>query len=466
MAQRVLKIILSVLAVGFLIAESALATQRFLINEHFTNTNCHAAYNSDVYMDSLREIYFEDFVTVRYHMPFPDPTDPFYNYIPDELSEKKAYYVIGFLPETSIDGTKGGVVYRTWAQKILQRLQVPSQLEISLSGYYQPDEHIGVLNIDITPTGPIPEGDLYLRAVAFADSVYYEDHYGLNWHNGTVFQFLPSPMGKKIGVVNGQTSSYTQTFTVADYADPAFVGFAVWIQNDSTKVVYQGARSYLRDFQQSNVDIDITPLEDSLRSIPPNGGYLEYQGFLKNYSSEPQDLIIQTVVRLEDSNLEINVGNYGIRLESLETMKFDHLSQWIPGFIPPGHHQLYAYIGDQRHPDYTWAVMEFTKDGEQKYSPQDEIPGQSELLNIYPNPFNSSATITYQLFSPSAVNLDIYNIRGQRIITLVDEYQSPGTKNIVWHGISEKGETVATGVYFCKLKMMNQTQIQKLILQK
>ena len=66
----------------------------------------------------------------------------------------------------------------------------------------------------------------------------------------------------------------------------------------------------------------------------------------------------------------------------------------------------------------------------------------------YPNPFNPQTEIAYSLPEDSYVKLTIYNIQGQKVTTLVDEYQSAGTRRIVWDGRDESGETVASGVYF------------------
>jgi uncharacterized membrane-anchored protein len=70
----------------------------------------------------------------------------------------------------------------------------------------------------------------------------------------------------------------------------------------------------------------------------------------------------------------------------------------------------------------------------------------------YPNPFNPQAEIAYSLPEDSHVKLTIYNIQGQKVTTLVDEYQSAGTKKVVWDGHDERGESVASGVYLYRIE--------------
>lgn len=69
----------------------------------------------------------------------------------------------------------------------------------------------------------------------------------------------------------------------------------------------------------------------------------------------------------------------------------------------------------------------------------------------YPNPFNTSTTISYELFTPGNVQLIIYNVMGQGVRTLVEEYQSAGVYRILWNGLSIAGEELPSGIYFCRL---------------
>ena len=73
------------------------------------------------------------------------------------------------------------------------------------------------------------------------------------------------------------------------------------------------------------------------------------------------------------------------------------------------------------------------------------------LMDSYPNPFNPSTTISFELNVNSNVHLSIYNIMGQRVSTLVDEYKENGIYNIQWNGVNDSGKEMASGIYKVKL---------------
>lgn len=95
-----------------------------------------------------------------------------------------------------------------------------------------------------------------------------------------------------------------------------------------------------------------------------------------------------------------------------------------------------------------------------------EIPQASVITSNYPNPFNPETTIEYALSEDSAVELDVYNIRGQKILTLVCEDQSRGSHQVVWNGKDSDGETVSSGTYICRLRSSSGTAMRKLVLMK
>lgn len=86
-----------------------------------------------------------------------------------------------------------------------------------------------------------------------------------------------------------------------------------------------------------------------------------------------------------------------------------------------------------------------------------------KLAQNYPNPFNPSTTISYTIQEATPVELTIYNMRGETVVTLMDETQNAGTHRVVWHGIDAAGEKVQTGVYFCKMTTGVATETIKMV---
>ena len=94
------------------------------------------------------------------------------------------------------------------------------------------------------------------------------------------------------------------------------------------------------------------------------------------------------------------------------------------------------------------------------------IPLITELNQNFPNPFNPSTNISFAVASESYVRIDIYNIRGQRIATLLDEEMPTGYHNIIWHGIDDNDRKVSSGVYFFRMIADDFVSVRRMILLK
>ena len=84
----------------------------------------------------------------------------------------------------------------------------------------------------------------------------------------------------------------------------------------------------------------------------------------------------------------------------------------------------------------------------------------------YPNPFNPETTISFDMPQAGKANVQIYNLRGQLVKTLLNNQVSAGTQNIIWNGRDSKNNSVASGVYFYRIKTANETIQKKMVLQK
>lgn len=79
------------------------------------------------------------------------------------------------------------------------------------------------------------------------------------------------------------------------------------------------------------------------------------------------------------------------------------------------------------------------------------IPQYYALSQNYPNPFNPATTIKYQLPKTTKVKLEVYNILGQRVKTLVDGLQPADYYKIEWDGRNHHGRQVGSGLYIYRL---------------
>jgi hypothetical protein len=94
-----------------------------------------------------------------------------------------------------------------------------------------------------------------------------------------------------------------------------------------------------------------------------------------------------------------------------------------------------------------------------KVTPETSIPQVFSLSQNYPNPFNPATTISYALPSASHVRIDIYNILGQNVTTLVDEMQEAGTHQVIWNAGDQP-----TGMYFYRIATNDNVETKKMLL--
>ncbi|MDD3050705.1 MAG: S8 family serine peptidase [Candidatus Cloacimonetes bacterium] len=92
-----------------------------------------------------------------------------------------------------------------------------------------------------------------------------------------------------------------------------------------------------------------------------------------------------------------------------------------------------------------------------------DLPKNSLDAN-YPNPFNPSTKIRFSISEPGNVSLTVYNIKGQLVKTLRNDYHKPGSHIVEWNGKDNHGNDTASGLYFYKLSTKTFTDIKKMIL--
>ncbi|MCF7911339.1 MAG: T9SS type A sorting domain-containing protein [Candidatus Cloacimonetes bacterium] len=95
-----------------------------------------------------------------------------------------------------------------------------------------------------------------------------------------------------------------------------------------------------------------------------------------------------------------------------------------------------------------------------------DIPLITSLSGCHPNPFNPETTISFQLSTAAPVTLEVYNIRGQLVKTLVNDFRQPGNYDIIWKGVDNSDRSVSSGVYFYRMQADDYLQTRKMLLLK
>jgi hypothetical protein len=96
--------------------------------------------------------------------------------------------------------------------------------------------------------------------------------------------------------------------------------------------------------------------------------------------------------------------------------------------------------------------------------PEDEVPILKPYLTSGPNPFNPRTEIKFGLPREAEVKLDIFDLRGLRVVRLVDGVMQAGPHSVVWPGKDGSGRNVASGAYLVQLRIDGQKLNRKLML--
>lgn len=94
-----------------------------------------------------------------------------------------------------------------------------------------------------------------------------------------------------------------------------------------------------------------------------------------------------------------------------------------------------------------------------KTAGDDNLPTEYSLSNNYPNPFNSSTKIDYALPEPTHVTIEVYNVLGQKVETIVNDYQNAG-----YYSVTFSSSSLATGMYLYRIQTDNYSKAHKMLI--
>jgi hypothetical protein len=123
-----------------------------------------------------------------------------------------------------------------------------------------------------------------------------------------------------------------------------------------------------------------------------------------------------------------------------------------PGWMPPG--RLRVLLG-------LTMTVESQLDEEAA-----RVPADFFLEQNYPNPFNAGTVLSYTIPAPGHAHLEVFDILGRKVATLVDGVQLAGRYTINWDGSDRNGRPVSTGIYMARLQAGTQSQVRKMVVLK
>ena len=163
-------------------------------------------------------------------------------------------------------------------------------------------------------------------------------------------------------------------------------------------------------------------------------------------------------------SVSASAGLEGTRIYRAEGEE-DEFLELTPELIPAG---INTYVDADVLPGRIYSYYICALDIEGSYQSQTVMvslpPKPLTLYQNYPNPFNPSTTISFFLPEQGRVTLTIFDVQGKRVRTLVDETRDAGRQLVLWDGRNDAGNTVGSGIYYCRLVADKKVHTKKLVI--
>jgi hypothetical protein len=239
------KILLS-LSVSLLVG-TAFSQQRMVLTESFSQASCGPCASQNPALEALMAANPTKVVAVKYQVSWPG-TDPMNAQNPTEIAARDDYYGITGVPDRVMDGTNMDVTQAA----IDARYAVPSPVNMTVS--HVVNSTTNTVNIVVTVTAPAVwnPSNTVMQLAMIERNITFTSAPGSNgetvFHN-VMRKMIPSPTGTAVVASNFNAANGTQTFTFSGIAIPTYIynpneiGFVAWVQNNTTKEVYQAGYS-------------------------------------------------------------------------------------------------------------------------------------------------------------------------------------------------------------------------------
>ncbi|MFH1734960.1 MAG: C25 family cysteine peptidase [bacterium] len=262
------------------------------------------------------------------------------------------------------------------------------------------------------------------------------------------------------------------------------VVYSLFYKNQTiAHVQNQRAYFFTTDFDYTppgnDLQVTMTPVNPPI-TIPVGGGSFDFTIDLENSAVQPLNADTWISLYLPNgSQYGPVLGPINLTLGA-SSITSRTRTQNIPGNAPAGEYEYVGYIGTYNTTILDSSSFSFTKSGADlsggnvgdwsNYGePLEEdaditlapIPDRFSMAPAYPNPFNPTTTLSFALPEAARVTLDVFDISGRTVATLVDGYRDAG-----YHDVTFDATGLASGIYFYRLQSASITEIGKMILMK
>lgn len=175
-----------------------------------------------------------------------------------------------------------------------------------------------------------------------------------------------------------------------------------------------------------------------------------------NIDNENNTVVIGLIPMVYGDNSDLAPGQGAIaNLEfSIDSPELEVLEIEPTVIEKPSHELMFVYAGNNAEmkdlqPEFPVIRVVLS---EVIPTQNDLLPTEFAIRQNAPNPFNPTTEIRYELPQAAQVQLNVYNILGQKVITLVDAFKEAGYNSVTWNGMDQGGSVVASGMYFYRIE--------------
>ena len=386
-----------------------------------------------------------------------------------EMSKDTVSIIVGYPEFIFVDTTNNPLTYWT----ISSTPATPSWETTTSTFYSSPScytdsktgDYVDNANVRMTLTNPIDLSGYSNPKLSFWTKYNIES----GWDYGQV-EISTNNGSAWIPLVGNYTKFGTGSFQ--PNGQPLYDGSQLnWVREEMS----------LSGYNSNQVKLRFKLISDG--AVQRDGWYLDDIGIIV-YSAVPVELISFTA-KVEQSKVMLEwetateTNNYGFELERSLTpplSKGEGVSEWAKiGFVNGNgtteEIKLYSFVDKNlKQGQYLYRLKQINMDGSYKYSNEVEVqiqPGKYSLEQNYPNPFNPSTKITYSISAVGTslmkflqfVQLKVYDVLGNEVATLVEEYREAGRYEITFNA-----SDLASGMYLYILKAGDFVETKKMIL--
>jgi len=419
-----------------------------------------------VALDQLVEDYGDSLNLIRYYMT--GEYDPLYSYNPDEMEARGAYYDYYYTPHLFIDGDLDAGYYPgDWEGYFIERFGTYSPLSMAFSGNYDASNRSVKLIISITAEGSITDGDLRFQSILTESGIHWSAPNGIDTHNQVMRDMIPNPNGEAMEVEQGGTVYFERNFILDNELKYSNCDLVAFVQSYASKSVYQSARVSLSSLP-SVPPATVEAIPNNTPIITPAGSSFTFTGKLINNSDQAQDMDVWIMLDVPGYGSYGPIQNYNdIQINPYDTLIAAGIEQSIPIYAPLGLYNYISYCGDYPNTAidssmFTFKVISPSSDRADGWNtvggfdylknPNTETKSQAAISNVvgvhnYPNPFNARTSINFTLNKAENIEIEIFNLRGEKLETLYSGWIQSGKQQVSWDA-----SDYPSGIYFYKIR--------------